>query len=544
MNRLWFSIKHPRLAMAFGRKQLQLNLLLLHNELKQQGRSAPLSIMRNPAFILQTVLLVAGVALLTGCASSGLHNAAANGQLEKVKKNIESGANVNSAQGNIGTPLHQAAMQNRLEIAAYLLARGANPNLRAASGSTPLYEAALRGYAEMMQLLLTNKADPNLAMASGHTPLLMFLSTNYSASAVANLVAAGADVNAAATDHTTPLYLVALSLSPEKHETAQMLLTSGAKPGDKSRHGLTPLHVAASRGDTNLGQMLLSAGADVNAMTDAYATPLFMAAMTGHEDFVEMLIRHKANIEERGPEGQTALVAASTYGHTKVCQLLLSAGARLDYADMTGKTPLTAALDSTHFEAARFLIEAGASYPDAAASPQERFLSGLYKKLLGDKQLQEGLDGEAQGSYAAALALLQGAREEFLQQAKKDSGNASRREILGAVVQGIAQGLAYSGAQYSSYQSYKQTAQITALKHSSSPAQYSATYQSLMSQYRPPSAASIATTSLNTPPLSNSTVVRLRASAESFREKAAICDEFIAAIKQYNPRTPSVQTVE
>ena len=135
-------------------------------------------------FRLLTFFLVALTVLVSGCAedaaepdvqakpSIDVHTAAATGDLETVKKYLDSGADVN-APGLIGsTPLHFAARAGHLEVARLLLDSGAEINIRSDPGVTPLHAAAHGNHDAMAELLIRRGADKDPRDKNhGYTPL-------------------------------------------------------------------------------------------------------------------------------------------------------------------------------------------------------------------------------------------------------------------------------------------------------------------------------------------------------------------------------------
>src|SRR5689334_5589279 len=126
---------------------------------------------------VRTCRAAVGIVLcvLAGCATQPhaptIHAAAANGQLDQVKRQIAKGVDINRNTGNFGTPLHQAVMSSQQATAEWLLGNGADVDARTKAGTTPLWEAAKRGDKAMVQLLLAHKANPNLTSNDGLCPL-------------------------------------------------------------------------------------------------------------------------------------------------------------------------------------------------------------------------------------------------------------------------------------------------------------------------------------------------------------------------------------
>ncbi len=90
-------------------------------------------------------------------------NAAADGNLDKVKQAIEEGVPVNSLikAGN-ESALDHACMNNYYDVAEYLLSNGANPNYINSCQCHSLIHAACKDYKDIALLLLDNGADKNI----------------------------------------------------------------------------------------------------------------------------------------------------------------------------------------------------------------------------------------------------------------------------------------------------------------------------------------------------------------------------------------------
>lgn len=121
------------------------------------------------------------------------------------------------------------------------------------------------------------------------------------------------------------------------------------------QNGLTPLHVAASRGLTDNVEALLEAGADAQARCNQGWTPFFWAVWSGIVEVVEMFLqkfalldapsRSRAEIngpllEHRDSAGNTAFMIAVRQGHMALAQRLCERGANIDAQNDEGETAL------------------------------------------------------------------------------------------------------------------------------------------------------------------------------------------------------------
>jgi len=123
----------------------------------------------------------------------------------------------------------------------------------------------------------------------------------------AELIAAGAPVDAAGGDGGTPLHW---ACHHDRPEMVTQLLDAGAVPLVRNRWGRTPLHVAARRGCSTVAQVLLERGADPNSVTLEGWTPLHVAAMSGQDDVIPILVAGGADPAATDSEGHTAAEVA------------------------------------------------------------------------------------------------------------------------------------------------------------------------------------------------------------------------------------------
>jgi Ankyrin repeats (3 copies)/Ankyrin repeats (many copies) len=143
-------------------------------------------------------------------------------------------------------------------------------------------------------------------------------------------------VNARGGDQVTPMHVAA---SAGQSNIFSLLLEHGADLEGRGKYGGTPLHRASSSGKVEAGQSLLDRGADINAQEEDGWTPLFPAAMNGHVEFVRMLLKRGAKADARCYSGRTSLHFAVQGNNTQVVRVLLEHGADVNARDDEGKTP-------------------------------------------------------------------------------------------------------------------------------------------------------------------------------------------------------------
>ncbi len=126
----------------------------------------------------------------------------------------------------------------------------------------------------------------------------------------------------------------------------------------------TPLHQAVLTGDHAAAQRLIRSGADVNAANRYGVTPLLVAAQRGNAELIDLLLKSGANVktaEAKLPEGQTLLMHAARTGQIAAMKSLIAAGSNPNASETrTGPTAAIWAATGSRANAIRVLAEAGA----------------------------------------------------------------------------------------------------------------------------------------------------------------------------------------
>ena len=121
----------------------------------------------------------------------------------------------------------------------------------------------------------------------------------------------------------------------------------------------TPLHMAASKGRTEIVQYLVSRGVHVDLQEQNGATPLFEAAGSGHVDTVKALLARGAN-PNASAQNASVLAIAVTGSQTEVVAALLDAGASPNAHELAGSA-LFIATYNDDIEIVKLLVGHGAT---------------------------------------------------------------------------------------------------------------------------------------------------------------------------------------
>lgn len=346
--------------------------------------------------------------------------AAVNGNAGIVRALLDRGAVATSAGPDGETVLMTAARTGNPDVVRVLLEHGADPNVRETwQGETALMWAAGENHAEAIRLLAEGGAELNArskvlefpkvkvdlatmvttALPRGGLTPLLFAARQGARDAVEALARAGADLDAADPDGTTPLVL---SIVNAHYEVATLLVQKGANPNLGDAAGMAALYAAVDMQHQeplinrplrkpsgplrplDAIQALLAHGANPNQglktpllmrqhnggdfSLGEGATPLMRAAKVSDVALMRMLLDKGADPNARMKNQTTALmVAASRAGRNappeattiEAIQLCLDRGADVNAVNESGDTALHLAVGRGD-GVVKFLAEKGA----------------------------------------------------------------------------------------------------------------------------------------------------------------------------------------
>lgn len=153
---------------------------------------------------------------------------AESGNIDRMKRLLDGGLDVNLVATGDGTALIGAARAGQTRMVEFLLDRNADPNVVARGDGSPLIAAAAAGEVEIATMLLDAGAERDEIVPGDENPLMQ-AAWNGRAGVVRLLLDRGADFNArtwADGELRTPLRLARRSGNAE---VVQLLLAAGAK---------------------------------------------------------------------------------------------------------------------------------------------------------------------------------------------------------------------------------------------------------------------------------------------------------------------------
>jgi len=339
------------MAMACAERPVTVNRAELDPLLEAQDKAAVEDLLEsgmNPVFGLVRAARVGSVpmveyflargadpngALADGFNSTALMAGASGNHPEVISVLVAAGADPDQPDAMGDPALNWAAYMGQVEYAEGLLAVGARSDIRTSHGNA--FEIALRQGWEPLIALFGGEATEGLAAAEAAlVDLLMVTGTTdfEAAEAVKRALAVGVspDLNTAA---GIPLLAVAAERGQVK--TVRSLLEAGAHVDATDPIEFTALTYGARGGSIGVVRELLGAGAAIDhrgGVEGMGMTPLHMAAAKGQTAAAATLLALGANVDTLNARGESALTWSITEGHPETALALLEAGADPDLA--------------------------------------------------------------------------------------------------------------------------------------------------------------------------------------------------------------------
>uniref|UniRef100_A0A2K6DZU2 Ankyrin repeat domain 6 n=1 Tax=Macaca nemestrina TaxID=9545 RepID=A0A2K6DZU2_MACNE len=176
-------------------------------------------------------------------------------------------------------------------------------------------------------------------------------------------------------------------------ENVVQLINKGAKVA-VTKHGRTPLHLAANKGHLPVVQILLKAGCDLDVQDDGDQTALHRATVVGNTEIIAALIHEGCALDRQDKAGNTALHLACQNSHSQSTRVLLLAGSRADLKNNAGDTCLHVAARYNHLSIIRLLLSAFCSLHEKnqAGDTALHIAAALNHKKVAKILLEAGAD--------------------------------------------------------------------------------------------------------------------------------------------------------
>lgn len=275
------------------------------------------------------------------------------------------------------------------------------------SADSRLLASCVLGESDLTRSLLQAGADPSKSFADvldGITPLVATVGLSRNLEVAQLLLDAGADVNQAWSEGTTPIFEVT---ADQYLDLAKLLVSKGANVNMRLTNGLTPLIYAARNRAANCVDLFIDAGADINAVASEHGIGAFGWALNRLDlKLAEHLIARGA--EPNFGSIETLPLAIAEYGSLAFVRALEVKGCKLVRDDQRGRMAFISARNPDP-EVFDYLLNHGADpsegndfgyTPLILAALNNR--SSLIRRYLerGDDASVRDIDGETALSLA------------------------------------------------------------------------------------------------------------------------------------------------
>lgn len=230
-------------------------------------------------------------------------------------------------------PVTEAAQKGELVTIERYLAEGKNINICEWEGWTPLMAAVTFGRTETVRFLLAHGGDARVRLKNGETTLIQAAQSENNVQIIADLIKAGADINAATTKGLTPLMRFAWL---GQSSAVKLMLEAGADATRRDKDGWTAFRFGIHGGSPEVVKTLLKHQADVNESDADGNTPLSWYSPYDTTEILRVLIAAKGNVNARNRMGETPLMNSAKRFFRKEVELLLNSGSDIAATDRKG----------------------------------------------------------------------------------------------------------------------------------------------------------------------------------------------------------------
>ena len=252
-------------------------------------------------------------------------SAAAEGNLNSVKKYLAKGLDINAKGGSLkSSALLSATLYDQVKMAEFLIQNGADVNAKGDDGGTALHAAAFLGQYEIAKLLIQNGADVDARNNEGETVINGTMADWETTKFIAGILQLKLDRESVETGRSQIVELLRkngataeFSDPPDNNfwtmvgignlQAVKQHLAKGLDINAKNKDGVTALQIATLLGQYEIAELLVQKGADVNTKANDGTTALHSAAFLGRYKEAKLLLENRIDANIRNNDGATAI---------------------------------------------------------------------------------------------------------------------------------------------------------------------------------------------------------------------------------------------
>ena len=252
-------------------------------------------------------------------------SAAAEGNLNSVKKYLAKGLDINAKGGSLkSSALLSATLYDQVKMTEFLIRNGADVNAKGDDGGTALHAAAFLGQYEIAKLLIQNGADVDARNNEGETVINGTMADWETTKFIAGMLQLKLDRESVETGRSQIVELLRkngataeFSDPPDNNfwtmvgvgnlQAVKQHLAKGLDINAKNKDGVTALQIATLLGQYEIAELLVQKGADVNTKANDGTTALHSAAFLGRYKEAKLLLENRIDANIRNNDGATAI---------------------------------------------------------------------------------------------------------------------------------------------------------------------------------------------------------------------------------------------
>ncbi|MDP6747726.1 MAG: CotH kinase family protein [Candidatus Poribacteria bacterium] len=252
-------------------------------------------------------------------------SAAAEGNLNAVKKYLAKGIDINAKGGSLkSSALLSATLYDQVKVVEFLIQNGADVNAKGEDGGTALHAAAFLGQYTVTKLLIQNGADVNARNNDGETVISGTMADWETTKFIAGML---------------QLKLDRERVENGRDQIVELLRQNGSEAEFSDPTG-NDIWTMAGAGNVQAVKEHLAKGIDVDAKNKDGSTALHIASLLGQYEVAELLIQKGADVNTKGNDGATSLHAAAFLGQYREAKLLLENGVNANTRKNDGATAI------------------------------------------------------------------------------------------------------------------------------------------------------------------------------------------------------------
>ena len=264
--------------------------------------------------------------------------ASVNGRLEKIKKLVQIGADVNARNMKKSTALILASKYGHFEIVKYLVEYGADVNAINRDYETALMFASENGHLEMVQYLVEHGADVNAESEDGNKALISAFEKGH-------------------------------------FDIVDYLVQNIFTREEQNKKLDSPFHCAIKNNDLKVVKHYVENGADVNEHDSENKTGLIVACENGHLEMVKYLVKNGADLYAEDNYKNAAVKIAFKKGHFEILEYFFQIEAEYKFK----VTELLPASSIDDLEIVNYFLEQRSDFNAKNKDEKKTSISAFYR---------------------------------------------------------------------------------------------------------------------------------------------------------------------